>query len=71
VFGVRDAHWGERVVAAVALRAGAAATAAELIAFCRDRIAHYKAPKDVRFLAALPRTGSGKITKRALRDASP
>ncbi|MFY9341014.1 MAG: long-chain-fatty-acid--CoA ligase [Planctomycetota bacterium] len=68
VFGVPDPHWGERVTAAVVLRPGAAAAAAELIAFCRDRIAHYKAPKDVRFLAALPRTGSGKITKKALRD---
>ncbi|MBL8728186.1 MAG: AMP-binding protein [Planctomycetes bacterium] len=68
VFGMPDAVWGERVTAAVVLRAGATATAAELIAHCRDRIAHYKAPKAVRFLAALPRTGSGKITKQALRD---
>ena len=71
VFGLPDPTWGERVVAAVVLRPGAAATAAELVAFVRDRIAHYKAPKDVRFLDALPRTGSGKITKRALRDTLP
>lgn len=70
VFGLPDATWGERVVAAVVLRPGAAATAAELTTFVRDRIAHYKAPRDVRFLDALPRTGSGKITKRALRDAA-
>lgn len=70
VYGVPDPLWGERVTAAVVLRPGAAATAAELIAFCRERIAHYKAPKDVRFLDALPRTGSGKITKKALRDAA-
>ncbi|MBL8753156.1 MAG: long-chain-fatty-acid--CoA ligase [Planctomycetes bacterium] len=69
VFGLPDAHWGERVTAAVVLRPGTAATAAELIAFCKDRIAHYKAPKDVRFLDALPRTGSGKITKKVLRDS--
>jgi len=68
VFGVPDALWGERVVAAVVLRPGAATSTADLIAFCRERIAHYKAPKEVRFLAALPRTGSGKITKKALRD---
>ena len=67
VFGVADERWGERVTAAVVLRPAAAATADELIAFCRERIAHFKAPKDVRFLDALPRTGSGKITKRALR----
>lgn len=70
VFGVPHPLWGERVTAAVVLRPGAAATEAELIAFCRDRIAHYKAPKQVRFLDALPRTGSGKITKKALRDAA-
>jgi acyl-CoA synthetase (AMP-forming)/AMP-acid ligase II len=70
VFGLPDPHWGERVVAAVVLRPGAAATADELIAFCKARIAHYKAPKAVRFLDALPRTGSGKITKKALRDAA-
>ena len=70
VFGVPDPLWGERVCAAVVLRPGAAATEAELIAFCRERIAHYKAPKQVRFLDALPRTGSGKITKKALRDAA-
>lgn len=70
VFGVADAVWGERVTAAVVLRPGAAATDLELIAFCRDRIAHYKAPNVIRFLDALPRTGSGKITKKALRDGS-
>jgi acyl-CoA synthetase (AMP-forming)/AMP-acid ligase II len=69
VFGLVDTHWGERVTAAVVLRPGHAATGAELIAFCKERIAHYKAPKDVRFLDALPRTGSGKITKKALRDS--
>lgn len=68
VFGLPDATWGERVTAAVVLRPGAAASGAELIAFCRERIAHFKAPKDVRFLDALPRTGSGKITKKALRS---
>src|SRR5262245_16355244 len=70
VFGVPDPVWGERVTAAVVLRASASATAAELIAYCRDRIAHFKAPKEVQFLAALPRTGSGKIQKKALRDAA-
>lgn len=68
VFGLPDPIWGERVTAAVVLRASASATAAELIAYCRDRIAHFKAPKEVRFMAALPRTGSGKIQKKALRD---
>ncbi|MCR9244339.1 MAG: AMP-binding protein [bacterium] len=69
VFGVPDETWGERVTAAVALRPDQHAEAAELIEFCRERIAAYKAPKEVRFIDALPRTGSGKISKRALRDA--
>lgn len=68
VFGAPDPVWGERVVAAVVLRPGHATAAGELVAFVRSRIAGYKAPKEVRFLDALPRTGSGKITKRALRD---
>jgi acyl-coenzyme A synthetase/AMP-(fatty) acid ligase len=68
VFGQPDPLWGERVCAAVVLRPGCEATAEALIDHCRSRMAHYKAPKEVRFLPALPRTGSGKITKKALRD---
>lgn len=69
VFGKPDDKWGERVVAAVVLRPSQEANAEELVAFCRERIAGYKTPKEVVFLDALPRTGSGKIQKRALRDA--
>lgn len=68
VFGRADEQWGERVVAAVVVRDGEQVTASELIAFCREHIAGYKTPKQVMFLAALPRTGSGKIQKRSLRD---
>lgn len=68
VFGQPDPLWGERVCAAIVLRPGCEATAEALIEHCRSRMAHYKAPKEVRFLPALPRTGSGKITKKALRD---
>ncbi len=70
VFGRPDETWGERVVAAVVLRDGQSATSDELIAFCRERIAGYKTPKQVEFLAALPRTGTGKIQKRSLRNPS-
>lgn len=69
VYGKPDEKWGERVVAAVVLRRGQAAGADALIAWCRARIAGYKTPKEIVFLDALPRTGSGKIQKRALRDA--
>ena len=67
VFGRPDETWGERVHAAVVLRPGAPVGARELIDFCRARIAAYKAPRSVEFLAELPRTGSGKISKQALR----
>ncbi|HSA39280.1 MAG TPA: long-chain-fatty-acid--CoA ligase [Mycobacterium sp.] len=69
VFGVPDEKWGEAVHAAVALAPDSASstTAAELIGWCRDRLAHYKCPKDIDILAALPRNPTGKILKRDLR----
>jgi fatty-acyl-CoA synthase len=68
VYGQPDSLWGEIVAAAVVLRPGAAASEEELIAFCRGSITHYKAPRAVRFLAELPKTGSGKVQKRRLRE---
>jgi fatty-acyl-CoA synthase len=67
VFGAPDELWGESVRAAVALRAGAGATEEELIDFCRARLTHYKCPRAVEFLVELPKTGTGKIQKSALR----
>ncbi|MEW6333394.1 MAG: long-chain-fatty-acid--CoA ligase [Thermodesulfobacteriota bacterium] len=68
VVGVPDEKWGEAVKGVVVLRPGREATEEELIGFCKDRIARYKAPKSIDFLAALPKTGSGKIEKKKLRD---
>jgi acyl-CoA synthetase (AMP-forming)/AMP-acid ligase II len=68
VFGVPDERWGEAVKAAVVLRAGETATADEIIAFCKEHQAAYKAPKTIVFLDELPKTGSGKIYKKGLRD---
>ncbi|MCK6447922.1 MAG: long-chain-fatty-acid--CoA ligase [Planctomycetes bacterium] len=68
VFGVPDPDWGEAVRAAVVLRGGRTADAEELRAFCRARLAGYKVPRRIDFLAELPRTGTGKITKVALRE---
>jgi acyl-CoA synthetase (AMP-forming)/AMP-acid ligase II len=68
VFGVPDADLGESVRAAIALRPGAKASADELIAFCRARLTHFKCPRGVEFHAELPKTGTAKIQKRALRD---
>jgi acyl-CoA synthetase (AMP-forming)/AMP-acid ligase II len=67
VFGVPDDRWGEAVHAAVVLVPGSDTGAAQLIAFCRDRIAAYKCPRAVEIVADLPRTGSGKIDKKAMR----
>ena len=69
VFGVPDEKWGEAVHAAVVLRQGEAATEEEIISFCKDYQASYKAPKSIFFLDELPKTGSGKIYKKGLRDA--
>jgi fatty-acyl-CoA synthase len=52
----------------VVLKSAARATEAELIQFCRDHLAHYKAPKRIEFVDALPRTATGKLQKNLLRD---
>jgi long-chain acyl-CoA synthetase len=69
--GVPDEEWGESVLAVVELRAGHAPSdelADALIAHCRGAIAHYKCPRAVEFVDALPRGDNGKIYKRLLRD---
>ncbi|MEJ2282235.1 MAG: long-chain-fatty-acid--CoA ligase [Desulfobacterales bacterium] len=68
VFGVPDETWGEAVTAAVVIRENESATEQEIIQFCRQYQAGYKTPKTIIFLDELPKTGSGKITKKALRD---
>jgi len=68
VYGLPDATWGEEVAAAVVLPEGRRATAEELIGWCRARIAAFKAPRRIEFLSELPKTGSGKVSKRALRE---
>ena len=66
VVGAPDPDLGQRVVAAVVLRAGAERDPEALRRFCRTRLAGFKVPRAVRFLAALPRTGSGKVLRRAI-----
>ena len=66
IIGVPHPELGEEVAAVVALRAGATATADELIAYCRDRLAGYKYPRSVAFVDRLPRGSTGKVIKSAL-----
>jgi fatty-acyl-CoA synthase len=66
VVGTPHPHWGERPKAFVTLNEGATATAEELIAFCRGRLAHYKCPDAVEF-GPLPKTSTGKVQKFVLR----
>ncbi|MEZ5218639.1 MAG: long-chain-fatty-acid--CoA ligase [Ilumatobacteraceae bacterium] len=68
VVGIPDETWGEKVTAVVVLRPGMQATEAEIIGISRDNLAGYKKPKSVVFLEELPKTVSGKIIKRELRD---
>jgi fatty-acyl-CoA synthase len=67
VIGVPHERWGERPKAFVTLADGASATAEELIAFCRERLAHYKCPDAVEF-GPLPKTSTGKVQKFVLRE---
>jgi acyl-CoA synthetase (AMP-forming)/AMP-acid ligase II len=69
VIGVPDAKWGERVHAVIMLHDGTALTPDEILDWCRDRIAGYKRPRSVSFIAEheMPRTATGKILHRVLR----
>jgi acyl-CoA synthetase (AMP-forming)/AMP-acid ligase II len=69
VIGLPHPEWGEAPHAAVVLRESASADAASLIAWCAERLAGYKKPRSVTFVDTLPVTASGKVLKRALRDA--
>jgi len=68
VIAAPDAQWGEVPVAVVTLKPEMQATEEEIIAFSRERIAHFKAPKKVEFVESLPRGGTGKILKNQVRE---
>jgi long-chain acyl-CoA synthetase len=68
VIGIPDQTWGETVHAVVTSVPGAPPTAAELIDWCRDRLAHFKCPRSVDFAEQLPRNATGKVLKAVLRE---
>jgi acyl-CoA synthetase (AMP-forming)/AMP-acid ligase II len=68
VIGVPSVKWGEEVKAIVVAKPGSSPSESDIIAWARSRIATYKAPKSVDFVAAIPRNPSGKILRRELRD---
>jgi acyl-CoA synthetase (AMP-forming)/AMP-acid ligase II len=69
VSGIADEKWGERVHAVVIAHDGEAPTADEILEWCKDRIAGYKRPRSISFIAEeeMPRTATGKILHRVLR----
>ncbi len=67
VFGIPSQEWGEAVHATVVRSPGSSLTGEEIMAFAREHLASYKAPRSVDFMDELPRTGSGKLLKRQLR----
>jgi len=69
--GLSDPHWGQRVAAAVAVRPSQQITAAALIAFCESRLARYKLPREIRFVAEVPRNAGGKLLRHVVRDSWP
>ena len=71
-FGVPHRSWGEEVAAAVVLRpadSGTTATEAELLAFCKERLADFKRPKQIHITDTIPRTATGKIQRRIVAQA--
>jgi long-chain acyl-CoA synthetase len=67
VIGVKHESHGEEVKAVLALKVGKTATADEIIAFCKEKLAAYKYPRIIEFRDSLPKTATGKILKRELR----
>jgi len=71
IVGLPDERWGETPHAFVVLRDGSSATEADIIAFAREQLAHFKAPRAVMFVTELPKTATGKIQKYVLRKGAP
>ena len=68
VIGVPDQKYGDELCAWIVLKSGQTTTAEEIRAFCKDKIAHYKVPRHIRFVTSFPMTITGKIQKFVMRD---
>lgn len=68
VIGIPDEHWGEAVKAVVVLREGQQADAAAVMDFCRGRLADFKRPRSVDFVAQLPKNANGKLSRKDVRE---
>ena len=68
VIGVPDEKWGEAIKAVITLKNGQTATEEEIIAFCKKHLARFKSPKSVDFVDRLPKTTSGKISRKEVKD---
>ena len=68
VFGIPDDFYGEEVIAWIQLHAGEEASEEEFREFCREKLAHYKIPKSIRFVDEFPMTVTGKVQKFRMRE---
>jgi fatty-acyl-CoA synthase/long-chain acyl-CoA synthetase len=68
VFGIPSEEWGESVHAVVVVEAGQTLAPEALMRFGREHLASYKVPRSISFAGELPKTGSGKVLKRSLRE---
>jgi len=68
VFGVEDEQFGQRLAAVVVVRGEAELSEDDVKRFVKSNLAGYKVPRDVRFVDELPRTSTGKVLKRELRE---
>ena len=68
VFGIPDEQWGEKVHATIVVQPGETLSEEQVVEFAREHLAGYRLPRSIEFAAEIPRTGSGKILKRQLRE---
>ena len=67
VIGVKDPEWGQRIVALYSVHSGSSVTSEQVAAWCRERLASYKKPKEIRRVNSFPLNATGKIAKNLLR----